>query len=249
MGVLPRQNELFSILDSVESTNNYATGQAHAGLARHGQAWFAREQLSGRGQRGKTWNSAPGENIIMSLAIRPDTVFKAVPFLLSIFTANVCREFFAAHAGEDVTVKWPNDIYSRDRKTGGILIENIYKGTEWSWAIIGIGININQTVFDPALTHATSLAQITGKKYDVVLLAKQLHGMLTDKTTLLKAENISAQLDLYNAHLYQKDQTVKLKKGNAVFETEIIGVNRYGQLLTKDVMERVFEVGEVTRVL
>lgn len=246
MGVLPEQNGLFSILDTVESTNNYATGQAHAGLARHGAAWFAREQVSGRGQRGKTWKSAPGENIILSLSVRPDKVFAVFPFLLSVFTANICCEFFAGLAGEEIKIKWPNDIYRRDRKTGGILIENIYKGPEWTWAIIGIGININQTEFDPTIGNACSLAQITNSSHDVVLLAQQLHRLFTDKLGKINEENAAEQLEIYNEQLYQRGKTVRLKKSNAVFETEIIGVNRYGQLLTKDVIERVFEVGEVT---
>ena len=246
MGVLPEQNGLFSILDKVESTNNYATGQAHAGLARHGAAWFATEQVSGRGQRGKTWKSAPGENIILSVTIRPDQVFTPHPFLLSVCTANICREFFAAFAGEETKIKWPNDIYWRDRKTGGILIENIYKGSEWIWAIIGIGINVNQTGFDPTIGNAGSLAQITNKKYDALSLAKQLHRLFRDKLGKIDKENVEEQLEMYNDRLYQRKKTVRLKKNNAAFETEIIGVNRYGQLLTKDVIERVFEVGEVT---
>ncbi len=239
------QNEIFSILDTVESTNNYAMQQVHAGLAKHGQAWYAHEQWAGKGQRGKLWKTTVGENVILSIAIQPNPIFNAKPFLLSALVAVVCRDCFEEIAGIDTKIKWPNDIYWRDRKAGGILIENIFKGKDWKWAIIGIGINVNQMVFDENVLNATSLKMITKKGNDPVLLAREIHRIVLEKLIQINARNVDVYLENLNSHLYKKNETVHLKKGNAVFTTKIIAVNDYGQLLTKDVMERTFEVGEV----
>jgi BirA family transcriptional regulator, biotin operon repressor / biotin---[acetyl-CoA-carboxylase] ligase len=240
-----QQSELFSILDTVESTNNYAMAQVYAGLATHGQAWFAKEQWGGKGQRGKKWLSTTGENIIMSIVLKPDAAFKDKPFYLSALVACVCRYFFAQLSNEIVQIKWPNDIYFRDRKAGGILIENNFSGKGWQWAIIGIGININQTHFDSDVTNPTSLKTITQKMYDPIVLAKQLQQVLLQKIANCTKNSLQPILDEYNIHLYKKEEMVFLKKENAVFETKIKSVDEYGQLLTENVLERKFAVGEV----
>ena len=73
------------------------------------------------------------------------------------------HDFFSHYVFNNAFIKWPNDLYWRDRKAGGILIENIIRGKDWQSAVAGIGININQTSFDPDITNAISLKQITGK--------------------------------------------------------------------------------------
>jgi BirA family transcriptional regulator, biotin operon repressor / biotin---[acetyl-CoA-carboxylase] ligase len=243
--IIMSQNELFSILDSVESTNNYAMEQAHAGLAKNGQAWFAKEQWGGKGQREKQWKSEAGQNIVLSMAIEPNQLFNGKPFLLSALVADICRACFAEIAGEDTKIKWPNDIYWRDRKAGGILIENIFKGKDWQWAIIGIGINVNQTLFSQDIGNATSLKLITNVEHDSILLAKKIQQMLLQEFDNIELKHLALYLKDLNEYLYKKNETVYLKKSNSVFATKIMGVNEYGQLLTEDVMERKFEVGEI----
>jgi BirA family transcriptional regulator, biotin operon repressor / biotin---[acetyl-CoA-carboxylase] ligase len=240
-----QQNELFSILDTVESTNNYAMQQIHAGMAKNGQAWYAKEQFAGKGQRGKVWKSNASENVIMSIALQPNIIFTVKPFYLSALVASICRKCFAEIAGEQTKIKWPNDIYYNDRKAGGILIENIFKGKAWQWAIIGIGINVNQTIFDENIGNTTSLKIITDSEYDPILFARKIQEVLLYHLENIEANNLKFYLEDLNDHLYKKNESVHLKKDNAVFATKIIGVNEYGQLLTEDVMERKFEVGEV----
>ncbi len=244
-----QQNKLFSILDKVESTNNYATGLLHEGMATHGQAWFAKEQFGGKGQRGKTWKSNPGENIILSIALRPYSDFRQKPFLFSALIANECRIFFQEHAKDAIKIKWPNDIYWHDGKAGGILIENIYKNSEWQWAVAGIGININQTSFASSITNAVSLKNITGKNYDSVALAGELHEKILLAHDKLTATALAGIMKLYNGHLYKKGGAVLLKKDQAVFASSIKMVNDFGQLITEDVIERNFNVGDVQFVL
>lgn len=238
--------QLFNILDSVDSTNNYAMARLSEGLAEHGMAWFAREQTEGKGQRGKKWQSEPGNNILLSIIIKPATAFISNPFFLSALVAATCNDFLQKVTGEDFYIKWPNDLYWRDRKTGGILIENKFIGDSWNWAIIGIGINVNQTMFDGDLSKAASLKQVSGKdQYEPLKLARELHEYLLEKIDISGEADFSLILQQYNGKLYKRGHETKLKKDNAVFSTTIKEVNPYGQLLTSDTMDRVFNFGEV----
>ncbi len=239
------QNQLFTILDRVESTNNYAMAQVHAGLAMHGQAWFAKEQWGGKGQRGKIWQSAVGENVIMSIALKPNKAFNGKPFLLSAAVATISHQLLTEYTGIEIKIKWPNDIYWRDRKAAGILIENIFKGNNWEWAIVGIGINVNQIIFDMVGANPTSLKLITNRVLDPIEIAMKLHNKLQQALEFIQKEDEKFYINYLNECLYKKNENVQLKNGNAIFETRIIAINEYGQLLTKDVIDRIFEVGGV----
>jgi len=162
-----------------------------------------------------------------------------------------CHDLFSRYAGASVTrIKWPNDIYWNDRKAGGILIENSFRGTDWVLAIAGMGININQTDFPESAGHPVSLRQITGQSFDVVGLARELGECLDRRYSELTAGAGAAPvIGDYNDRLYRRNETVRLKKENAVFETMVKGVSAQGQLLTKDVMDRQFTFGEVEWII
>jgi BirA family biotin operon repressor/biotin-[acetyl-CoA-carboxylase] ligase len=126
-------------------------GKVRAGMAQHGLSVFALEQTRGKGQRDKIWISEPGQNIALSLVLEPKHHFPSL-FLLSMAMAVGTVRFFRKYVPDDVSIKWPNDVYWRDRKAGGILIENVWQGGVWKFAVVGIGININQTRFSISLT-------------------------------------------------------------------------------------------------
>jgi BirA family biotin operon repressor/biotin-[acetyl-CoA-carboxylase] ligase len=230
----------FIILETVDSTNNYAMQKIQSGQAPHGTTWFAREQTSGKGQRGRSWLTAPNLNIMLSAVIQP-SLPGSQQFVLSAAVALACYDFYKNYAAGDVSIKWPNDLYWRDRKAGGILIENVFRGQDWSYAVVGIGININQVQFDPALPNPVSLKQITGKDFDAVELGRELCSCLERRYRQLPG----GILEEYQQVLYKLNQPVTLKKGNVVFETTIRGVSAGGRLITKDSIEREFEFGEV----
>ncbi len=242
---MPEENALFYLLDSVDSTNNYAMANVHAGLASHGMAWFANEQTHGKGQRSKGWQAEPGKNIILSIALNPPAVFRAQPFNLSCLVAVACAEFLQKNSNQEISIKWPNDIYWRDRKAGGILIENVFSGSEWKWAVVGTGININQTQFGAGLSSPVSLQEIAGKEFNPEVLARQLHQYILDKVNGSTEESMKLLLLAYNDRLFKKGEQVKLKKDSAVFQTTVRGVNETGQLVTEDTMERIFDYGTV----
>lgn len=244
-----QQNGLFTILDVVESTNNYAMGQLHAGLAAHGEAWFARDQWGGKGQRDNKWLSQKDENLIMTIIFKPDKVFRNNLFFFNSIVAGTCHQFFSNLSGEGTFIKWPNDIYFNDRKAGGILIENIFTGHDWQWAVVGIGININQTDFSSVVANGTSLKIICNEVFDPIELAKQLHIKLLQNFEGVTDSSPFLYLEYYNRHLYKKDEKVKLKKENIVFQTRIERVNSQGQLITSDAIERQFNSGEIKWLL
>jgi BirA family transcriptional regulator, biotin operon repressor / biotin---[acetyl-CoA-carboxylase] ligase len=234
------------ILSSVDSTNNYAMAQVRAGLATPGQAWRALKQTAGRGQRQKAWVSQPGENIIISIAMQPYLPLQQ-QFLLSAAVGLGVYDFFSKLAGDETKIKWPNDIYWRDRKAGGILIENLVIGdgavaANWTWSIIGIGLNINQSSF-PDNVNAVSLLQITGKQWDLITLTKDLCRCLQKRIEQLN--DSAALLTNYNEVLYKRGESVRLKKDTRIFEATIKAVNSQGELVTTTGMEEVFGFGEV----
>ena len=246
---LMNEPELFSILDCVDSTNNYAMAQAHAGMAIHGSAWFAKEQTAGKGQRGKQWESRRGENIAISIVSMPTGLRPDQLFMLSVAVSLGCFDFFTAAAGNKTSVKWPNDIFWGDRKAGGILIENIIQGNTWKYAVIGIGININQIEFNPETANAISLKQITHKDHDIVALAKKLYEAVMKRIEGMNTYTFPSLLQEYNLHLYKLNSLVTLKKAGVIFKAEITGVKDNGKLLTAGITDNEFDFGQVEWLL
>ena len=224
----------------------------HAGLAIHGTSILAVEQTAGKGQRGKEWVSNPGENITMSLVISIPhsfsgdgiTKIQSYPFLFSAAVALGCYDFTKAFEVSDISIKWPNDLYFGDRKAGGILIENVFHKVAWTWSVIGIGINLNQTAFHQ-LQKATSVGAKTGKRHDVVKEGRRLREMILSRLKWLQDAAPRQVMSDYNDLLYRSGEEVRLKRQNATFTTTLLHVDISGKLHTSDVLNRTFDVGDV----
>jgi BirA family biotin operon repressor/biotin-[acetyl-CoA-carboxylase] ligase len=228
-----RIGEPFIELPSVDSTNIYAMQQAHARLATPGTVYFAHEQTRGKGQRSKSWQSEKGKNLIMSAVVRPPVSQIDQLFVLSAATAVACCEFLKSFAGDETAIKWPNDIYWNDRKAGGILIENIILGHTWEYAIIGIGMNINQTAFDQSLPNPVSLKQITGKNFNIIEMAKALCEHLNLQVSKIDNAENNEIMENYNALLYKLGRQIQLDRSGEKITGELSGVNINGELLIK----------------
>jgi len=239
----------FIELSSVDSTNNYALAQIHANLSQPGTCYFAHEQTSGKGQRGKSWSTERGLNIMLSIVLKPDFLKPFQQFQLSASVAVASHRFFKNYANETLKIKWPNDLYWGNQKLGGILIENIITsksgGGNWDWAVVGIGVNINQTNFAADLKNPVSLKQITNKSFDQVALAKGLCMSIDHFYKMLMAKEANAILEMYNQDLYKKDEMVKLKKSNRIFPAIIKEVTSTGQLVVQHSIEERFDFGEI----
>lgn len=236
-----------TILTQTDSTNNYAMARIRAGVATHGQAWFAMEQTAGKGQREKRWLAEKGANILLSIALEPEKLGSPQPFIFNASVAIACHDFFKEISGDETTIKWPNDIYWRDRKAGGILIENIYSGEQgWTWSVVGIGLNINQTSFSPDIKNAVSLKQITGKDWDVLELTRSLCSAIENRVGSMHPGQI---LNEYNARLFKKNESVKFRKENRLFDAVIKGVNALGELEVSGAITETFRSGEVEWII
>jgi BirA family biotin operon repressor/biotin-[acetyl-CoA-carboxylase] ligase len=242
---LPDIGNIFTELATVDSSNNYAMALTHDGKAFHGNVFFAHEQTAGKGQRGKKWIANTSENIMMSIVFKPEKLSINEQFLLSACIALACFDLLNIYFPNKIFIKWPNDLYIGDRKAGGILIENIISGENWKYSIAGIGININQTAFDENLPNPISLKQEAGKNFDVIALAKELCAFIQRRYNQLLDGKINEMIAEYNQHLYKRNEFVRLKKENEIFETMIKEVTAQGKLMTVDEEERSWEFGEV----
>jgi BirA family biotin operon repressor/biotin-[acetyl-CoA-carboxylase] ligase len=228
-------------LESVDSTNNYAMARIHEGLASDGMVYLTRYQWAGKGQRGKSWISEPGQNLMMSLIIEPSPLNLSQQFLFSAAIALAILDLVRGFHSKSWKIKWPNDIYWNDRKAGGLLIESVVTGQTWSWAIVGIGMNLNQSSFPVEIQNAISLNQITGEQYKPIAIARELVPGIRKQISILQ-ETPDQVLRRLNDSLYKKDQVIALRKNDELFVSVLKGVDSNGLLVTE---AGIFKSGEV----
>ena len=204
-------------LSTIDSTNIYAMAQIKAGLAKSGSCYTADFQTNGKGQHGRVWESSKGQNLLCSYILELNTLdalknwTPADQIGFSAAIALGARAFFAAFAGSETKIKKPNDIYFSDRKAGGILIENLVRGQEWTWTVIGIGMNINQTEFSPEALNSVSsnpisLQEITNQSWDVKKMQQHLSEALNDAIHDWLQFGEEATLKTLEQHIIELDQ-------------------------------------------
>ena len=219
------------------------------GKALSGAAIFALEQTNGKGQRGRIWESTVGENIMLTVVINAEEFSALEQFPVSAAVILGCYDFFSKYAGDETCIKWPNDLYWRDRKAGGVLIENVIGDGKWKWSVIGIGININQVIFNAYQQKAVSLKQITGKNYDSIEMAKELCGLLENRMNELKNTSTQHIVKQFNNHLFKKDQVVKFRRDQIVFEATVLQTNMQGELEIQHGIMEAIRHGEIDWIL
>ncbi len=150
-------------IESCASTNVLAFEESSEADLPEGFAWIAGHQTAGKGQRGNQWQAEPNQNLLVSYMLKPSHDLLPDQFFLSKSVAlgvvNGIQKWAQMQVGHPipVSIKWPNDIYLDDHKLGGILIESNLQAGKWAFSIVGIGLNINQTLFEGL--RATSLRQ------------------------------------------------------------------------------------------
>ncbi len=162
-------------LPQCHSTNDYALLMARKNDAKEGCIVNTGNQTMGRGQRGSVWLSEPNQNLTFSIVLKPSFVGLSQQFILNMIVSlgimDTLKVMLPLH---QFKIKWPNDIYvyheENWKKLGGILIENVINGTTLINSVVGIGLNINQTVFD--IPSAISIKSILNTHTDpkIVLL-------------------------------------------------------------------------------
>jgi BirA family biotin operon repressor/biotin-[acetyl-CoA-carboxylase] ligase len=203
--------------------------------------YLAHHQWAGKGQRDKTWISEPGQNLMMSLVIEPYPLNLTQQFQFSAAIALAILDLLNGFQTKNWKIKWPNDIYWSDRKAGGLLIESVVTGQTWSWAVVGIGMNLNQCTFSGEIPNAISLTQITGAQYEPVAIARELVPGIRKQVSILH-KNPDQILRRLNDSLYKKDQVITLRKNDELFVSVLKAVDSNGSLITED---GTFKLGEV----
>ena len=172
------------VVEETASTNDLVWEAAERG-ASAGFVAFAERQTKGRGQYGRSWESAPYQGLWFSVLLRPAMTLRESPRLTSLL-AEIVSATIAEETGCAPTIKPPNDIYIASRKVAGVLVEGRIAGDGSYVAVAGIGINVNQTIDDfPEELRATagSLAMATGRKIDRTRLAIALLRKLETRIT------------------------------------------------------------------
>ena len=148
-------------LDETDSTNRYLAQLCDRGPVSEYTTVRADYQTAGKGQRGNTWESERGKNLLFSFVLYPTFLEARRQFLLSQLTALAVKEALELWT-DDIRIKWPNDIYWKEKKICGLLIENELSAEGIARSIIGIGLNVNQEIFHSDAPNPVSLQQITG---------------------------------------------------------------------------------------
>ncbi len=168
------------VLPTIDSTNDYAMNLINNGKAQHGMIINALDQTNGKGQRGNDWQSRPNENITCSIVLEHGASELECQFILGMATAlgvlDTVNHFMPACNN---CIKWPNDILVNKKKIGGVLIENIVRGSAWTHSVVGIGLNVNTPYFNASLPFATSFLIETLQKFDLQQVLKVMWQKLT----------------------------------------------------------------------
>ena len=217
-------------LQRVNSTNNYANTQLVGNELAEGTVFLAYEQSSGRGQVKNIWESEPGKNLTFSIVVFPEFLDIRRQFMLSkAVTLGICKAL--SKYVNNLRIKWPNDIYAGNQKLGGILIENSIMYSSIKSSVIGIGINVNQTVFLSDAPNPVSLKMLTNEQLDCEVVLSELLSGIDFYYSLLKGGEEDLIDKEFISLLYHFTENHWFQAGKETFEGEIIGVNDIGQLL------------------
>jgi len=241
--------KVFLQFTTLPSTNQYALDLITKNKPSEGTAISTAYQTEGRGQYGSQWISVAGKNITMSIIFYPNFLRVADQFFLNIAIALGVCEGLESHCNiPDLKLKWPNDIYANKLKLGGILIQNSLSRGNISTSVVGIGINLNQTDFHPALPNPGSVKLATGKQYDREAVMATLCATLEARYLMLRRGEHDRLLQDYYAVLYRFREMAGYKRlDGSQFDGEITGITKEGYLKiqVKGGEEEVFNLKEV----
>lgn len=218
-------------LEEVDSTNNFLRNFQSVS-PRPVTLAIAEYQCAGRGQRGNSWESERGKNLVFSMLVHPHLPVSRI-FALSEVCALAIRDAIGAFV-EPIEVKWPNDIYWNDRKIAGILIETTLTGKMIEDAILGVGVNINQEAFLSDAPNPVSLRQILGREEDRMKVLDKVVENFSANMECLQREGYDELHTRYMQSLYRREGYHPYRDEGGEFLAEIVGVEPSGHLLLKD---------------
>lgn len=217
-------------LHSTTSTNDYLKELIKKQEVENFTTVTAYRQENGRGQMGASWISEDGKNLIMSLFVRGIIDKHTDIFHLNVATSVSIFQILTELRVPKISIKWPNDIMAENKKVCGILIENIFKNDKSIESVIGIGINVNQIVFED-LPHATSLVNVTGTHYNIDDVLKLITDRLMQNFDLVFQKKYDNFWHIFHENLYNINvPTTFIDKDKNTFIGIIKAVSNSGKL-------------------
>ncbi len=215
-------------LDFTDSTNNYAMRLIDGNKAQDGLTIVANAQTNGKGQRGKTWVDIPGNSLLVSVIVAPRHSLQEQFIFNAAITVAIAKVLQKLDDEMRVAVKWPNDIIVNDKKAGGILIENVLRGSNWTHSVIGFGLNLYQDSFPDDLPHAISLKIALGKDVDKTALLTDLSAAIINATRF--PIPAGPQMDAYNSLLFRQGMSQRFTDAQLSWTANILHANLDGTL-------------------
>lgn len=233
-------------LDAIDSTNAFLKGLSSKQDLENFTVVTAECQTKGKGQMGAVWASEASKNLIMSILVKDFLSDICQIFNLNIAVSLAVIEVLETMKIPDLSIKWPNDIMSYNKKIGGILIENSIKSDGTIISVVGLGLNVNQTNFEN-LPKASSLAVISGATFDPEELL-MLIGTGIEKKIALWKQFPATLWDSYINNLYKKGVPMAFSAQNGTnFMGIIQGVSDFGklQIMLEDDSVVAFDIKEI----
>lgn len=233
-------------LDAIDSTNEFLKGISSKEALENFTVVIAENQTKGKGQMGAVWNSEVGKNLIMSVLVKDFLIEITEVFNLNIAVSLAVITALKKNNIPDLSIKWPNDILSANKKIGGILIENSIKSDGTILSIVGLGLNVNQTNFE-GLPKASSLAVVTGKEFDKEKLLLEIIAHLEMNVAASKLNPASLRQQFVDL-LYKKGVPMPFANSkDEKFMGMIQGISPVGrlQVLLEDDSVTEFDIKEI----
>lgn len=221
-------------ISETDSTLNYLNALSNKEHLQEFTTVRADFQTSGRGQRGNGWEAEPGKNLLFSFIIYPDFLDIKKQFIISQIVSLSIVEALSEF-DDFFSIKWPNDIYWKDYKICGTLIENNLQGSTWKQSITGIGININQKEFKSNAPNPVSLYNITGKEHDVSDILQRIMRRFISYYNGIRQNNSTEEIiRKYHNTLYRSDGFYVFRDEGGTFMAEIEQILPEGNMVLKD---------------
>ena len=236
--------------ESIGSTNTYLRELNGGDPSYDYEVAVASFQTAGRGQKGNTWESEAGKNLLFSILAHPSGIKVQEQFYISEAIALAVSDSVIAAIDPEfasgVSVKWSNDVYWKDFKMAGILIENTLQGDRILDTVAGVGLDVNQEVFLSDAPNPISLKNITGREFDRDAILSDIVQRFISYMELPADKRPEVDL-LYRERLYRREGYHKFRDENGTFEARIEGIRPDGCLMlqTRSGEHRVYEFKQV----
>ena len=233
-----------------DSTNAHLKRLLNERILPHGFCLSCDYQTAGRGEGSNQWESAAGQNVLMSVLLRPTPFSIDNAFLLSELTATALCDALQTWA-PNLQLKWPNDLYVGDRKLGGVLIETMVKGRALTQAIVGIGVNVNQMQFVSDAPNPVSLRQLIGYDTDCARVCQSITNTIVAAFNTYTPADSTALQQRYRSRLYRRSGMHTFAAAGGRFKATIADVYLDGTLIlcTESGEQRAYRFKEVQFII